>query len=82
MIGVGVGYLGNKLWTFGHTEKHSWELVLKYLGVYGFTLIVGLFFIFVMVDAAHLDPLLAQFLTLVITTVSNYVLLKKIVFRK
>ena len=81
IIGVFSGYGFNKRWTFGVTEK-AYQFIYKYYAVYIISLGLGLLFLSFLVAILGITPLIAQLLTIGLTTCTNFVGTKLWVFKK
>lgn len=81
MSGVVFGYVLNKQWSFGLREASTPLVVLKYVLVYVLSLGLGLAVIRILVVNGGLDPLLANFFTILVTTCTNFVGARYLVFK-
>ena len=81
VAGVFVGYGLNKNWTFQIKEKKK-QYVLKYLIIYLVSLFLGLFFLNFLVQILDSSPELANALTIILTTCTNFIGTKFWVFKK
>ena len=79
--GVFAGYGFNRKWTFGvkSVKKHS--EILKYYAVYITSLILSLLFLKVVVGIIGLDPKIANILAIGLTTCTNFIGIKIVVFK-
>ena len=65
------------------TKKHKKRSeTISYFIVYMVSLIISLLFLEILVNIAGLDPKIANLLTIGLTTCTNYIGVKKIVFNK
>ena len=81
LSGVFLGFYLNKKWTFNYNGK-SLPAGIKYFTVYGISLILGMGLLNIIVKYLHIDPVLAQVMIIVVTTISNYFGAKLIAFKK
>lgn len=79
--GVIFGYELNKNWTFA-VQKESSRYFYTYFLVYLFSLVLGLMFLEFLVSGLGIIPELANFLTIGLTTCTNFVGIKFWVFKK
>ena len=79
--GVLCGYGFNRRWTFKVRKKQKGVEIVKYYGVYIFSLILSICFLKIVVSFIGLNPLLANVLSIGLTTMTNFVGLKTIVFK-
>lgn len=83
IAGVFFGLSFNVMWTFkSHSAKNDWILKMKYFSVYTLTLLMGMALLAFLVNAIELGPKIANFLVIIFTTLSNYFLLRKFIFKK
>jgi len=80
MTGVAVGYSLNKYWTFGVVEKKNQE-VAKYFAVYLVSLLLSLAFLHLTVELVGINPNIANFFAICLTTVTNFLGTKFLVFK-
>lgn len=80
--GVFVGFFLNKYWTFEAKEKNFRREIPIYFTVYFFSLLIGLLFLEFEVIFLKINVLIANFLTIVLTTIMNFIGTKFIVFKK
>ena len=66
-------YFVNKHWTFGHTNGYQSQQFFKFLTVNLISLMINLVGMLLLVEAFLLNPLLAQFIMIVITLVVNFI---------
>lgn len=81
IAGVLLGYSLNKFWTFA-VKEHCIKEFLKYLGVYGFSLLLSLVVLAFLVENLSLDARLANIMVIMITTVVNFSGVKLLVFKR
>ncbi|GGE24459.1 hypothetical protein GCM10011390_49850 [Aureimonas endophytica] len=82
LTGVAAGYGLNKRWTFGVSAPSSLRLVVSYWLVYGISLVCGLLFIRGLVEFLGIDPRLANLAAIVLTTCTNFLGTRFLVFRR
>lgn len=80
IVGVFLGYFLNRHWSFEY-EGRGRFLFVKYFCVYLFSLGVCLLFLYFTVDALRLNPKLMNLLSIVISTVMNFINLRLWVFK-
>lgn len=80
--GVIVGFFCNKSWTFEASEQGHRDIIVKYFLVYLASLVIGMICLKILVDYFHLSPELANFLIIGVTTCTNFVGVKFLVFKK
>lgn len=81
MGGVFIGYNLNKIWTFGVNDDKS-GYIHRYFIVYTFSLLLGLGFLNFLVASLRLTPELGNILTIGLTTCTNFIGIKFLVFKK
>lgn len=81
MAGLAFGYFFNKRWTFGVTASSTPGIVARYIAVYMTSLCLGLLAIHLFVDYAGVDPLIANGLSIILTTCTNFIGTRYLVFR-
>lgn len=81
LSGVAFGYVLNKRWTFGVTARSTLGVVARYLAVYLASLGMGLMLIHGLVEYADIDPLIANAISIVFTTCTNFIGTRYMVFR-
>ena len=81
--GLFLGFYLNKEWTFKRNDKvfSGKSLVLRYICLYGFTLVVAILVLYVIVEIANVDPLFGYIVSIFCSTALNFYGLKYIVFR-
>ncbi len=80
LSGVVFGYFFNKTWTFQSKSKARMEIVKYYL-VYIFSLFFSLVILRIEVEYFMINPLIANIITISITTIINFAGTKFFVFR-
>lgn len=78
--GVIAGYAINKTWTFSGKSGGSTEKI-RYAGVYLGSLGISVGFLFLTVDRLGIDPRLANIASIGITTITNFIGTKFLVFK-
>ena len=81
IVGLAVGYPLNKAWTYQHHGKTTMGLSVNYLAVYFGSLVLGQIMLYLLVDQARLNVLLANILVIGMTTCTNFIGTKFLVFR-
>lgn len=82
LAGVLIGYNLNRKWTFEVTSKRKMYEVINYNAVYLTSLILSLFFLKIVVGIFGINPKIANMFAIVITTCTNFLGIKFIVFKK
>ena len=82
MFGVFVGYRFNRKWTFKVEKQKNYIEVTKYYSVYIFSLMLSLFFLRVTVGVFDINPKIANILAIGVTTFTNFIGIKLVVFKK
>lgn len=82
ILGVVVGYSLNKYWTFEVGRDAQDQFVYKYGAVYLASLLLGLLFLKFLVGSLDLPPDFANFVTIGLTTCTNFIGVKYFVFKK
>lgn len=82
LVGVAAGYSLNKRWTFGFAEASSFRLVASYWAVYTLSLLCGLLLVRTLVESFGVDPRLANLAAIVMTTCTNFLGTRFLVFRR
>lgn len=80
LAGVGGGYLFNKKWTFQVKEDGTNHLFL-YFSVYSVSLLISLAVLWLQVELLAIPSELANFFCICVTTCTNFIGTKFIVFR-
>jgi len=81
LFGMIIGYFLNRNWSFQIQKKTNIEEIMKYFFVYVFSLIISLIFLKIMVDIVKINIKLANFFALILTTCTNFIGIKIIVFK-
>ena len=81
VLGVFIGYIFNKRWSFNYKKESNKALFSKYLIVYTFNLFVGMGIFELVLIMSNIEELLVQAIVIIITAVSNFIGLRKFVFR-
>jgi len=79
--GVILGYSLNKTWTFNVTESHN-SYIVKYLTVYSFSLVTGMWLLHFLVEVMHGIPELSNIAIIFYTSCVNFIGSKIWVFKK
>ncbi|NVN06301.1 GtrA family protein [Asaia spathodeae] len=82
VAGVLVGFPLNKAWTYGDSSRMTAAVLYSYIAVYLTSLIINIAAITMLVDFARIEPRIANFVTIIITTMTNFLGTKFWVFRK
>jgi len=80
--GVYAGYGFNRKWTFKAKQEKKYTGIIKYYAVYIVSLILSLLFLKVVVVIVGIDPKIANILAIGLTTCTNFVGIKKFVFKR
>lgn len=81
VLGVVIGFIFNKRWSFNYKKESNKALFSKYLIVYTFNLFVGMGIFELVLIMSNIEELLVQAIVIIITAVSNFIGLRKFVFR-
>lgn len=81
LSGVAFGYCFNKRWAFGKQEASNFRSVFGYFLIYAISLVSGILFLEFLVMGLHINPLIANFFTIALTTCANFIGLRYLVFR-
>jgi putative flippase GtrA len=81
IAGTVAGFRINKVWTFG-VARNEGGLFGAYVAVYAVSLLAGMGFLWALVELLLLDPRIANILTIGLTTMTNFVGTKLLVFKK
>jgi putative flippase GtrA len=81
VLGVVIGFIFNKRWSFNYKKESNKALFSKYLIVYTFNLFVGMGIFELVLIISNIEELLVQAIVIIITAVSNFIGLRKFVFR-
>ena len=76
------GYFLNKIWVFKKKQDKITESIFKYYILYGSALILNLLCMFILVKLLGLSDKIAPLITLIITTIYNYLFSKFWVFNR
>lgn len=79
--GLVFGYLLNKVWTFQFHDDSTLSMISKYATVYIVSLGLGLAFMRHLVEVFGLNPLAANFFVICLTTCTNFLGIRFLVFR-
>jgi len=79
--GVFAGYGFNRKWTFKVEKEKKNTEIIKYYTVYIVSLILSLLFLKIIVDVVGVDPRIANILAIGLTTFTNFVGIKMVVFK-
>lgn len=82
MSGVIVGFPLNKVWTYRDSSTMTASVFYSYIAVYLASLIINITAITMLVDLMHIEPRIANLVTIIITTMTNFLGTKFWVFRK
>ena len=80
--GLFLGFYLNKEWTFKRNDYvfSGKSLVLKYICLYGFTLVVAVLVLYLIAEIANVDPLFGYIVSIFCSTALNFYGLKYVVF--
>ena len=81
VLGVIIGYLFNKKWSFNYKNKSNKALFFKYLLVYALNLFLGMGSFELVLILLDIEEILVQTIVIIITANLNFLGLKKLVFR-
>lgn len=81
IIGVFIGYIFNKRWSFNYKNESNKALFSKYLLVYTFNLFMGMGVFELVLILSNIEELIIQAIVIIITAISNFLALKIYVFR-
>ncbi|MFH7811812.1 MULTISPECIES: GtrA family protein [Acetobacter] len=82
LMGVLIGFPLNKAWTYeSRANQNDTSIFYKYVCVYLFSLVVNFYVLGILVTQFNLDPRAANGLTIIITTIINFLGTKLWVFR-
>lgn len=82
LSGVAIGFPLNKKWTYQSESSITSFLLYKYALVYLISLVVNFFTLFILVGKLNIDPKIANFISIIITTITNFLGTKIWVFQK
>jgi len=81
IIGVLLGFILNKRWSFNNKEKKWEKLLFKYFLVYTFNLLLGMIFFKAIDILFNVEKITTQFIVIIITAFCNFFGLKFFVFK-
>jgi len=81
VIGLFIGYLLNRSWTFQSANENRHSEFSCYLGLYLMSLVLSMLFLGFLVSVAYIDPLLANIFAISLSTTTNFLGTKLFVFR-
>lgn len=81
IAGVFAGYGFNRKWTFRVEKEGKPTEIIKYYTVYIVSLILSLLFLKIIVDVIGIDPKIANILAIGLTTCTNFIGIKIVVFK-
>lgn len=81
VCGIFAGYQFNKNWTFS-VKNSKTKHVLPYFAVYCVSLVLGIAFLKFLVEVYKVMPEIANFLMICLTTCTNFIGTKFLVFKK
>lgn len=81
LTGLVFGYFLNKYWSFESKSTNHIKDAILYLSVYLTSLVVGLSVLYIAVEILNIHPLIANIISIGITTILNFTGLKLIVFK-
>ena len=82
---VAVAYVTNRKWVFESRARGAKKILIEaaeFTGGRFFTMIIETVFLWITVDLAHWSDLLMKVLISIVVIILNYIISKKIVFRK
>ena len=81
--GLFLGFYLNKEWTFRRNDHvfSGKSLVLRYMCLYGLTLVVAVLVLYLIAEIANVDPLFGYIVSIFCSTAMNFYGLKYLVFR-
>ena len=82
IAGVFAGYHLNRIWTFQAHDKRRHRDIVKYYSVYIASLSLSLLFLKITVSVFGIDPYIANIFAIGLTTCTNFLGLKFVVFRR
>jgi putative flippase GtrA len=82
LASLGVGYILNRGWVFKAQDTKVANSALKYLIIYGASLIINMVCMYIWIDIVFLSRYIAPILTLCITIPFNYIFSKFWAFRR
>ena len=81
IIGVFIGYIFNKRWSFNYKNESNKALFSKYSLVYILNLFIGMGVFELVLILSNIEELIIQAIVIIITAISNFLALKIYVFR-
>lgn len=81
VAGTIAGFRINKVWTYGVARGEA-GFFGAYVAVYAVSLLLGMGFLWALVEMLLLDPRIANILTIGLTTMTNFIGTKLLVFKK
>ena len=78
--GTILGYRLNRTWTFNITHSRNFQFV-RYLFVYSVSMALGAIFLAFLVEIVGLKPLIANVVTIFLTTTTNFLGIKTFAFK-
>jgi putative flippase GtrA len=81
ILGLLSGFFLNFIWTFQQKSKF-YEKLSKYFYINLLSLVFTLIIVFASKEVFALHPIFAQFLAIIMTTIINYYLISRYVFKK
>lgn len=82
LCGMVIGFILNKNWTYDSKSTKSLKIIHKYIFVYLFSLLLSLIFLKITVEIIGINAEIANILAIFLTTCTNFVGTKFIVFKK
>lgn len=83
ICGIFFGFKLNANWTFKFNQNSGdISIFTKYFAVYLFNLVISLILLSYLVEIIKVIPEISNILCIIFTTISNYLLIKFIVFKK
>lgn len=80
--GIAMGYILNKAWAFENTEKHSTQIIIQYIALYIITLGLNIATLVILVEWVSIHALIANIIAIGISTITNFLGLKFLIFAK
>ena len=81
VTGLLVGFVINKNWTFGAEGQYR-KFIFTYLIIYILSLLIGVMFIRFLVEELEIMPEIANIMVIGVTTLTNFIGVKFLVFKK
>lgn len=82
LFGLAFGYIYNRSWTFKPAAFSRYHEVIQYVLVYGFSLILNVSLLNLLVSLGKINPLLANIIAMAAAMCTNFLGLKYIVFNE